>query len=142
VGTALSELATLAEGASVASAVVNGGNGENPTAARADDAPPKAPGGMKPQPPADPVKRESPAAPPDMARPKRLQSTISSPIAARRMETYLDSNPTKRTAFAIQAQTTDRTLRSFRKTGKVRRDIFENIAKAMGITPETLLKPE
>jgi hypothetical protein len=138
----LSELAALAEGASSASAVANGGDGENPRAARADDAPLKAPE-MKPQPPADTAKSESPpAAPPDMARRKRLLSTILSPIAARRMEAYLDSNPMKRTAFAVQAQTTDRTLRSFRKTGKVRRDIFENIAKAMGITPEALLNPE
>lgn len=102
----------------------------------------KASGGMKPRSPADTAKKEPPPALPDKSRPKRLQSTISSPIGALRMEEYLDSNPMKRTAFAVQAQTTDRTLRSFRKTGKVRRDIFENIAKAMGITPEALPKPE
>ena len=77
----------------------------------------------------------------EVVGPKRLKSTISSPSAARRMEAYLESKPMNQTDFAGQAQTTDRTLRSFRKTGKVRRDIFENIAKAMGTTAEELAKP-
>jgi hypothetical protein len=135
----LSELVTLAESPSNPSP---GDDGEDPGAAKGDDAP-RAPDRLKLQAPAHPANRESP--PPgrhDMARPRRLQSAISSPSAARRMEAYLESNPMKRTAFAVQAQTTDRTLRSFRKTGKVRRDIFENIARAMGITPEALLNPE
>jgi hypothetical protein len=121
----LSEVAELAEGASPTSGGTTGGAGGNPSTAKANDTPPKVR-----------------AAPLDVAHPKRLQSTISSPLAARRVEAYLDSNPMKRTEFAVQAQTTDRTLRSFRKTGKVRRDIFENIAKAMGVTPEALLKQE
>lgn len=127
----LSELVTLAESPSNLSP---GDDGEHPGPAKENDAPRAA----------DLLKlRESP--PParhDMARPRRLQSAISSPSAAQRMEAYLESNPMKRTAFAVQAQTTDRTLRSFRKTGKVRRDIFENIARAMGITAEALLNPE
>jgi len=111
-------------------------------APKVDDAPPKAADEMKQQHAANPTMREwSPAVPQDVG-PKRLPSTISSPLAARRMESYLESNPMKRSAFAVQAQTTDRTLRSFRKTGKVRTDIFKNIAKAMDITPEALLKPD
>jgi hypothetical protein len=46
------------------------------------------------------------------------------------------------TDFASSVNTTDRTLRAFRKTGKVRRDILEAIAKKMNITKEELLKPE
>ena len=70
----------------------------------------------------------------------RMRATITSKIAARRMEAYLEAKNIGLTEFAIQAQTTDRTLRSFRKTGKVRRDIFDNIAKAMGTTRDALLK--
>lgn len=110
----LTELAALAEGAATAAAVA--GTGEDPKAAKAADEQ-------------------------EVVGPKRLKSTISSPSAARRMEAYLESKPMNQTDFAGQAQTTDRTLRSFRKTGKVRRDIFENIAKAMGTTAEELAKP-
>ncbi|MBZ5641154.1 MAG: hypothetical protein LAO19_00175 [Acidobacteriia bacterium] len=73
---------------------------------------------------------------------KRLNVTIGSPIAARRMEAYLESKGIGLTEFASRIGTTDRTLRTFRKTGRVRRDIFEAIAKAMGTTKETLLKSE
>ena len=73
---------------------------------------------------------------------ERLSGTIESLSAARCMEKYLESHAIGQTQFAIQVSTTDRTLRSFRRTGRVRRDIFERIAKAMGIEKETLLKPE
>lgn len=71
---------------------------------------------------------------------ERLTATIECPSAARKMEAYLKSKGIGLTEFAIQAQTTDRTLRTFRKTGKVRRDIFDNIAKTMGTTRDALLK--
>jgi len=70
----------------------------------------------------------------------RLMATIQSPTAARRMEAYLRCCGIGQTEFANRVGTTDRTLRTFRKTGKVRRDIFEAIAKAMGTTKEALLK--
>ena len=73
---------------------------------------------------------------------RRLRATVKSVTAARRMETYLEDNAIGQTKFAIQVGTTDRTLRSFRKTGQVRRDIFEAIAKAMGKTKDELLKVE
>jgi hypothetical protein len=56
------------------------------------------------------------------------------------METYLKSKNIGQTDFAATVGTTDRTLRSFRKTGKVRRDIFKSIAIHMGTTMEALLK--
>jgi hypothetical protein len=74
------------------------------------------------------------------APPKRLGATINCPRAARKMEAYLETNGIGLTAFANQVGTTDRTLRSFRKTGKVKRSIFDDIAKAMGTTKEDLLK--
>ena len=73
---------------------------------------------------------------------KRLKATVTSPIAARRMEAYMVSKGIGQTEFAVQVGTTDRTLRTFRQKGKVRRDIFDAIAKAMGTTREALLKPE
>lgn len=69
----------------------------------------------------------------------RLSSTINSPSAARKMEAYIQAKGLGLTEFATQAQTTDRSLRRFRQTGKIRRDIFENIAKAMKITKEELI---
>jgi hypothetical protein len=56
------------------------------------------------------------------------------------METYLKSKSIGQTDFAATVGTIDRTLRSFRKSGKVRRDIFKSIAKHMGTTMEALLK--
>jgi len=72
----------------------------------------------------------------------RLRATVTSPSAVRRMEAYMESNAIGQTDFAGKVGTTDRTIRAFRKTGKVRRDIFDAIATVMGITREALLKPE
>jgi hypothetical protein len=74
--------------------------------------------------------------------PKRFPTTVFSPAAARRMEAYMESHGYGQTAFATKVDATDRTLRSFRRTGKVRRDIFHAIAREMGTTPDQLLKPE
>jgi hypothetical protein len=71
---------------------------------------------------------------------QRLSATVTCPAAARKLESYLRANAIGLTEFATKAQTTDRTLRTFRRTGNVRRDIFDNIAKAMGLTKEKLLK--
>jgi hypothetical protein len=79
---------------------------------------------------------------PERGSSKRLPATVTSAVAARRMDQYLRMKSIGQTEFAKMAQTTDRTLRSFRKSGKVRRDIFDNIAKAMGITRDDVLMPE
>jgi hypothetical protein len=76
------------------------------------------------------------------ARNRRLRATVTSLVAARRMEDYMNSKGIGQTEFARKVGTTDRTLRTFRRTGKVRRDIFEAIASAMETTKEALLKPE
>jgi hypothetical protein len=83
--------------------------------------------------------KQFPTSPPVEQR-ERLRATVYSPIAARRMETYLKSKSIGQTDFAATVGTTDRTLRSFRKSGKVRRDIFKSIANHMGTTMEALLK--
>lgn len=87
---------------------------------------------------------ETPGAHPQQ-KPKqneRLKSTVTSPSAARQMEAYLESKAIGLTDFASRVGTTDRTLRAFRRNGKVRRDIFEAIAKQMGITKEALLNSD
>jgi hypothetical protein len=75
---------------------------------------------------------------PDVAAP-RFSGTITSRDAVERMDAYIVGRGLGLTEFACQAGTTDRTLRSFRKTATVRRDIFDGIAKAMGLTREELL---
>ena len=97
----------------------------------ADEAP------VEPDRPASPTETE--VVPP--CRAKRLRSTITSPVAARRLEGFLERSNIGPTEFASRVPTTDRTLRAFRQTGKVRRDIFDAIARAMGTSKESLLKP-
>lgn len=82
--------------------------------------------------------------PPASANPpskRRFNDTIISLLAAQRMEDFLDSNSIGLTDFASKIGITDRTLRSFRKSGKIRRESFEKIAKEMGTTKEHLLQP-
>ncbi len=71
----------------------------------------------------------------------RLSAMIDCPSAARRLEAHLKANGIGQGNFAIKAGTTERTLRSFRRTGKIRRDLFESIAQAMGLSKDDLLKP-
>jgi hypothetical protein len=56
------------------------------------------------------------------------------------MEAFLGDHGIGLTEFSTKAQTTDRTLRKFRKTGTLRRDIFDAVAKEMGLTRDELLK--
>lgn len=69
----------------------------------------------------------------------RLPSTVDSLSAARKMEAFIKSKGIGLTEFATSAGVTDRTLRSFRKTGKIRRSLLAQIAKAMGTTKENML---
>ena len=70
----------------------------------------------------------------------RSPSSISSPSAARRMEQYVKAKALSWKDFASRVDTTERTLRSFRSTGKVRRVVFVSIAKQMDLTAEDFLK--
>jgi len=72
-------------------------------------------------------------------RPNRIPTTVNNLAAAVRMETFIAASPLTQTDFATQAGTSDRTLRSFRATGKIRGDIFTRIAIAMGLTREELM---
>jgi len=72
---------------------------------------------------------------------KRMPSTITSRIAARRMEDYLQRNHIGQTEFASRVGITDRTLRTFRQTGQVRRSTLDAIALQMGTSRKALLTP-
>jgi hypothetical protein len=72
--------------------------------------------------------------------PRRLTPTVTSTKAARIVEHYMSANGIGASEFAVLCETTDRTLRRFRRTGKIRRDILHRIAKVMGTTFEGLLR--
>jgi hypothetical protein len=76
---------------------------------------------------------------PDSPRPKRIRSVVS-PLAARRVITYVESNGGYE-MLARKAKITVKTVRSFEKTGKIRRSILDDIAAVMGTTSEDLIKP-
>ncbi|MCL4850048.1 MAG: helix-turn-helix domain-containing protein [Bryobacteraceae bacterium] len=99
-----------------------------------------APNEIVPEPPQAP-QPPAPSVEPPPAK-KRMSASITSEIAARRLEYYLQTSPISKTEFATAAGTSDRTLRKFRNTGRVRLDILKNIAEAMGKTVEELVKPE
>lgn len=71
----------------------------------------------------------------------RMSVTISSPTGARRMESFLSAKGIGQTEFATELGITDRTLRAFRSTGKIKRETFDKIAAQMGTTRENLMDP-
>lgn len=74
--------------------------------------------------------------------PKRLPQSIGTPEAVNAAVAYMGSKGLTETQFGIQFQSTDRTVRNFRKSGKMRRSTFEAMAKSMGLTIEQLLRGE
>lgn len=75
-------------------------------------------------------------------KPKRLPRTVTNMAAARRLEAHLQRSGISATAFASSIQVTDRTLRTFRRTGKIDKGTLARIATEMNITREELLKPD
>jgi hypothetical protein len=73
-------------------------------------------------------------------KPQRIAATIASPSAAQKMQSYINAQGLNQTEFAIRANTSDKTIRKFRKTGIIKRSILTGIASAMGVTKEELLK--
>lgn len=86
------------------------------------------------------TREHKPRANDQVSIPRRLAATVTSARAARRVEAYIHEKGISASHFAGQCFMCERTLRSFRKTGKVRRDIFRRMAEVMGITPEELMK--
>ena len=74
--------------------------------------------------------------------PKRLPRSIGTPESVNAAIAYMESKGLTETQFGNQFQSTDRTVRNFRKSGKMRRSTFEAMAKSMGLTIEQLLRGE
>lgn len=73
---------------------------------------------------------------------KRLRSTVESWAAVRLIEKHLETKGIGANVFARNVGTTERTLRKFRNTGRIRRDLFDEIAKELGMDKEALLSAE
>jgi len=73
---------------------------------------------------------------------QRMSSSLGTPEAVQVMDEYLRQSGITDTAFGIQFNTTDRTVRNFRKTGKMRRANFEDMARFLGLTIDQLLRGE
>lgn len=73
---------------------------------------------------------------------KRLPRSIGTPAAVNAAVRYMEARGLTETQFGNQFQSTDRTVRSFRKSGKMRRSTFEAMAKSMGLSIEQLLRGE
>lgn len=72
--------------------------------------------------------------------PKRLPRSIGTPEAVNAAVEYMQSKGLTETQFGNQFQSTDRTVRSFRRTGKLRRSAFKAMAESMDLTIEELLR--
>ena len=70
---------------------------------------------------------------------RQAQKSIGSPAAVVAIDGYMAARGLNDTQFANQFQTTDRTLRKFLKTGKMRRANFEAMAACIGVSIEELL---
>jgi hypothetical protein len=70
---------------------------------------------------------------------KRWSAMIDSPSAVRKVEAFVRKKGLGWTEFASRVQTTDRTLRNFRKTNQLSRSILTTIAEEMGTTLEDLM---
>ena len=70
----------------------------------------------------------------------KVPRSIGSNAAVQAVRVYMDLKGWDTTQFAIQAQTSDRTIRKFLKTGRLRRSTFDGVATAVGVTREQLLR--
>jgi hypothetical protein len=71
---------------------------------------------------------------------KRMSRSLGTPAAVKVVTEYLEHRSLTDTHFGNEFNSTDRTVRNFRKTGKMRRSTFEEMARCMGLTVEELLR--
>lgn len=77
-----------------------------------------------------------------VATKRSLARSVGTQAAVDAVHDYITANVLTLTQFGNQFQTTDRTVRRFLKSGKMRRANFEAMAKSMGVTPDQLLRGE
>ena len=73
---------------------------------------------------------------------QRMSRSLGTPEAVQAVTQYLQYTQMTDTQFGNQFQTTDKTVRNFRRSGKVRRSTFEAMANSMGLTSDQLLRGE
>jgi hypothetical protein len=71
-----------------------------------------------------------------------VERSVGTPEAVTAVRQYIEARAMTLTTFGIQFGTTERTVRRFLKDGKMRRANFEQMANAIGVTPEQLLRGE
>jgi len=69
-----------------------------------------------------------------------IPRSIGSQEAVAAVKEYIQARGLSQTEFSIQAGVSERTLRSFLATGKMRRSALDGVARAMGLTLEQLLR--
>jgi hypothetical protein len=82
----------------------------------------------------------SPAASGKQAPRKRMSRSLGTPEAVQTVAQYLQHTQMTDTQFGNQFLTTDKTVRKFLNSGKMRRSNFEDMAKSMELTTEDLLR--
>ena len=70
---------------------------------------------------------------------QRMSRSLGTPEAVHAVTQYLQHTQMTDTQFGNQFQTTDKTVRNFLNSGKMRRSNFEEMAISMGLTPDQLL---
>lgn len=65
--------------------------------------------------------------------------SVYSPAAVERVEAYVSTHGLTYAEFAVRAKMSERTLRSFRKTKRIRASVLDSVAEAMKITREQLI---
>jgi hypothetical protein len=84
----------------------------------------------------------SPAASGKQPPRKRMSRSLGTPEAVQTVTQYLQHTQMTDTQFGNQFLTTDKTVRKFLNSGKMRRSNFEEMAKSMELTTEDLLRGE
>ena len=70
---------------------------------------------------------------------QRMSRSLGTPEAVQAVTQYLEHTQITDTQFGNQFQTTDKTVRKFLKSGRMRRSNFRDMASSMGLTTEQLL---
>jgi len=71
-----------------------------------------------------------------------MSRSLGTPEAVQSVTQYLQHTQMTDTQFGNQFLTTDKTVRKFLNSGKMRRSNFEEMAKSVGLTSEELLRGE
>jgi DNA-binding Xre family transcriptional regulator len=78
--------------------------------------------------------------PPQTTESRTETRGVYSPAAVEKVEAYMKKHGLNYTEFANKAGTSDKTLRKFRNTKRIRAGVLDGIAGVLGLTREQILK--